>query len=220
MIGISNFLRGLCPTHCNLKLFHLRLWLMLMGSFGVSHLHGQDMLKALKREHGMVRYGIGLQTIENTMVNVQLFHGFFCSNSDSYATYNILEIGFGAENLLGVVGTKPYENGSWQKGGWRAELHYLVPILTFEGPMVFQLYGGGGLQTGLRNYSNSLGDQSKFATGLNGLVRAELVTHGFELGDGLWFFSVYADLKYHQDISFSNFNYFAPTLGIRARKGR
>ena len=75
----------------------------------------------------MMRYGIGLQVAEPAGVNLQLFKGFFCSNSDSYATYNILEIGIGTENLLGIVGSKPYADGTWKKGGLRAEVNYLAP---------------------------------------------------------------------------------------------
>ena len=53
---------------------------------------GQDMLKALKREHNMYRFGIGVQASDPLGINIQLFRGAFCSNDDTYATNMVVYI--------------------------------------------------------------------------------------------------------------------------------
>jgi hypothetical protein len=165
------------------------------------------------------RFGIGAQVIEPTGINFQTFRGFFNDNNTSFATYGVLELGVGIENMLSHAGEKVYGSGTWSKGGWRVDLNYLYPLLTLQHPFVFQVYAGTGIQTGSRNYTVSGAEESTFATGGNLMLRVELVTHGIDMGRSVWFFSIYSDLKYHFDFT-ESFDYVSPVVGIRMRKGR
>jgi hypothetical protein len=180
---------------------------------------GQNMYKAMMRERTILRTGIGAQFLEPTGINFQIFKGFFCSNNASYATYGVLELGLGAENIWELQQEKSFAGGTWKQGGVRLDLNYLYPLLTLEGKMVLQTYLGAGVQTGTRNYRTGRSDESDFATGGNAIFRIEAVTHAIEVGNRIWFFSVYADAKYHFDFK-EDFNYLTPVVGVRFRKGR
>jgi len=172
-----------------------------------------------KRYRGGPSFGIGVQAFEPTGFNLQYFRGFFNENNSSLATYGVWELGIGKENMLELANDKVYAGGKWVKGGLRFDLNYLHPVFTVYKPFVFQTYVGGGLQTGTRLYTNSEGEQSNVATGVNLLVRVEYVTHGIDLGRDVWFFSVYGDIKFHSDFS-ESFDYVSPVVGIRVRRGR
>lgn len=180
--------------------------------------HSQDMYKALKQQHTQRRFGVGLQAFEPTGVSVQMFHGFFCSNDDLYATRAVQELQIGAENVV-LGSTTAYKDGTWKKGGLRVEFDYLFPVLTIDYGFVVQTYLGAGIQTGSRHYENVYGDQSAFATGGNLMARLEVGGKGFEAGNDILFWSVYVDAKFHQDFT-EDFNYFKPSVGIRIRKAR
>jgi hypothetical protein len=180
---------------------------------------GQNMFKAMMRERTILRTGIGAQFMEPTGLNVQVFKGFFCSNNASYATYGVLELGLGVENIWDLQKEKSYAGGVWKPGGVRLEVNYLYPLITLEGPMTFQAYLGAGVQTGTRNYRVGRSDESDFASGGNAMFRVETVTHAIEIGAGIWFFSVYADARYHVDFK-EDFTYLTPVIGVRFRKGR
>lgn len=164
-------------------------------------------------------FGIGAQVFEPMGINFQTFRGLFNNNNSSFATYGVLEIGIGKENMLDLADEKEYAGGDWTKGGLRFDLNYLYPLITTHSPFVFQTYVGGGLQTGTRYYTISGNEESNFATGANLMIRIELVTHGIDLGRDVWFFSVYGDIKYHTDFT-ESFDYVSPVVGIRMRKGR
>ena len=164
-------------------------------------------------------YGMGVQAFEPSGLTFQSFRGFFNDNNSSLATYGVWELGVGKENIWGIAKGKPYHGGNWVKGGVRVDLNYLHPVLTLYKPFVFQTYVGVGLQTGSRRYSTSSGEQSNFATGANLMVRVEYVAHGFDFGRAVWFFSIYADIKYHVDFT-ESFDYVSPVVGMRLRRGR
>jgi outer membrane protein W len=185
-----------------------------------SQVKAQEWYNNLKREHNMLRFGVGLQALEPTGINVQMFHGFFCSGNDSFATYGVWELGVGIENTIGTSTTTAYKSGQWRSGGIRAELTYLQPLITLDYGFVFQPYIGVGLQTGSRNYTSMTdGDQSSTATGGNLLLRLEVGMHGIETGGSILFVSLYVDAKYHKDFA-EDFSYFKPSIGIRIRKAR
>jgi hypothetical protein len=161
--------------------------------------------------------------MEPTGVTLQFFRGFYNNNNSSFATYGVVELAVGKENVLGIIEdeNKVYEgeNGRWTEGGLRVDLNYLYPLMTVHSPFVLQTYVGAGLQTGTRNYLLSGKEESKFATGLNLMLRLEYVTHGIDLGRAVWFFSIYGDVRYHTDFT-EKFDYISPGAGIRLRKGR
>jgi hypothetical protein len=168
-----------------------------------------------------IKFGIGVQAFEPSGINLQLFRGFYNNNNSSFATYGIVELGVGKENMLGIIDDdrKVYEGGYWTNGGLRVDLNYLYPLMTVHSPFVLQTYVGAGLQTGTRNYTVSGKEESQFATGMNLLLRLEYVTHGIDLGRAVWFFSIYGEVKYHADFT-EKFDYISPGAGIRLRKGR
>lgn len=168
-----------------------------------------------------IKFGIGIQAFEPTGLTLQFFRGFYNNNNSSFATYSVLELGVGKENMLGIMEdeNKVYEGGHWTDGGLRVDLNYLYPLMTVHAPFVLQTYVGAGLQTGTRNYLISGKEDSQFATGMNLMLRLEYVTHGIDLGRAVWFFSIYGDVKYHTDFT-EKFDYISPVAGIRLRKGR
>ena len=182
--------------------------LVCINSFGQSSKRGQGR-----------SFGIGVQAFEPTGLNLQVFRGIFNDNNSSLATMGVWEIGVGKENMFKLAGDKVYAGGNWVKGGLRFDLNYLHPVLSIHKPFVFQAYVGGGLQTGIRLYQTSAGEQSNFATGANLMARIEYVTHGIDLGRAVWFFSIYGDIKYHTDFT-EGFDYVSPVVGIRLRRGR
>lgn len=168
-----------------------------------------------------IKFGIGAQVFEPTGLTLQFFRGFYNNNNSSFATYGVVELGVGKENMFGIMKdeNKVYEGGHWTEGGLRVDLNYLYPLMTVHSPFVLQTYVGAGLQTGNRNYIISGKEESQFATGMNLMLRLEYVTHGIDLGRAVWFFSIYGDVKYHADFT-EKFDYISPVAGIRLRKGR
>jgi hypothetical protein len=168
-----------------------------------------------------IKFGVGAQVFEPTGLTLQFFRGFYNNNNSSFATYGVVELGVGKENMLGIMKdeNKVYAGGHWTEGGLRVDLNYLYPLMTVHSPFVLQTYVGAGLQTGNRNYIVSGKEESQFATGMNLMLRLEYVTHGIDLGRAVWFFSIYGDVKYHADFT-EKFDYISPVAGIRLRKGR
>lgn len=191
-----------------MRLLFIVFLLVCINSFGQSSRRSQGIL-----------YGIGAQAFDPTGFNLQFFRGFFNNNNSSFATYGVLELGVGKENMIGIVDEIKYADGYWKEGGVRVDVNYLYPVFTMYAPFVLQTYVGAGLQTGTRLYDNSAGEQSKFATGANLMLRLEYVSHGIDLGRAVWFFSIYGDMKFHADFT-ETFDYVTPGAGIRLRKGR
>jgi len=168
-----------------------------------------------------IKFGIGAQVFEPTGLNVQFFRGFYNNNNSSFATYGIVELGVGKENMFGLINDEErvYSGGYWKDGGLRVDVNYLYPVMTVHSPFVLQTYIGAGLQTGTRNYMLAGKEESKFATGANLMMRLEYVTHGIDMRRAVWFFSIYVEARYHADFT-EKFDYISPTTGIRLRKGR
>lgn len=195
--------------------FILAVWFAV---FVVRFSAAQDMYKALMREHNMYRAGVGLQASDPAGISIQVFRGFFCSNSNGFATYGVWELNAGKENMFGLSRGKSIDGNTWLKGGFRVEVNYMQPLFSVGfGSSSVQLYAGLGIQTGTRRQDAA--EAKVPATGGNGLGRLEFSTAGFESGRSLLFLSVYADWRYHRDFT-NNFSYTGPGLGIRVRKVR
>jgi hypothetical protein len=181
----------------------------------------QDMLKALKREHNMMRFGIGIQASDPLALNLQLFKGFFCSNDDTYATKMVWELTGGLENVL-FKSMKDYSTGKWTNGGFQAALsgYYPVANILARG-FTIQFYPGLGLQAGNRKYRENgvNGILSENSFGVNLSAQASLMGRGIAFGNGVWFVTLYGGIKYHKQFS-DGFNYVKPTLGLVMRKAR
>jgi hypothetical protein len=165
------------------------------------------------------RIGVGAQLFEPTGGNIQIFKGEYVANHKSYVTNGVFEIVIGSEKVFNILDDKVYKDGKWAKGGLRINALYLYPLITTEAPIVLQAYIGGGLESGTRKYLVNKTVESQFATGLNLMLRLELVTHGIDLGKSTWFFSLYIDLKTYMEFG-NEFNYLAPVVGIHLRRGR
>jgi hypothetical protein len=196
----------------------MRLLLFLLLALCVDAA-GQKVFTTQRRGQNIHRFGIGAQVFEPTGINLQIFRGQFSSNNAAYSTYGVVELGLGLENEIKVIDEKTYAGGIWTEGGLRVDLNYLYPLITVHAPVAIQTYVGAGLQSGSRKYLVNNTVESEFATGANFLLRLEVGFHGFEIGPSMWFVSVYGDARIHADFT-EDFSYFAPSLGLRMRKGR
>jgi hypothetical protein len=196
----------------------ISLAFFLLIAFAVQ---SQDMLKALRRQHDMYRFGVGVQLSDPLALNLQLFRGFFCSNDDTYATNLVWELTGGLENVVFQSG-KDYKTGKWMNGGFQSSLsaHYPVANILARG-FTLQFYAGLGLQGGNRKYrvdgSNDISSEGSF--GGNASANVSLMGRGIALGDGVWFVTLYGGAKFHKQFG-EDFNYLKPSLGIVLRKAR
>lgn len=177
-------------------------------------------INSFGQSEGM-KFGFGAQVFEPTGLTVQYFRGSYNSNNSTLTTYGVVELGIGKENMLGIMDddNKVYADGIWKNGGLRVDLNYLYPLMTIYSPFVLQTYVGAGIQTGTRNFTVSDNEESQLATGMNLMLRLEYITHGVDIGNTVWFLSIYGDIKYHADFT-EKFDYISPVAGIRIRKGR
>lgn len=180
----------------------------------------QDMLKALRRQHDMYRFGVGVQLSDPLALNLQLFRGYFCSNDDTYATKLVWELTAGLDNTL-FRSSKDYLTGKWENGGFQSGLnaHYPVANILARG-FTLQFYTGLGLQGGTRKYRvNDKDIRSENSFGGNASVQVACMGRGVALGNGVWFVTVYGGAKFHKQFA-EDFNYVKPTLGLVFRKAR
>jgi hypothetical protein len=186
-----------------------------------SAVQSQDMLKALRRQHDMYRFGVGVQLSDPLALNLQLFRGFFCSNDDTYATNLVWELTGGLENVTFQSG-KDYKTGKWMNGGFQSSLsaHYPVANILARG-FTLQFYAGLGLQGGMRKYraegSNNI--SSEGSSGGNASAHVSWMGRGIPMGNGVWFVTVYGGAKFHKQFG-EDFNYLRPSLGFVLRKAR
>lgn len=179
----------------------------------------QTWYNQLMRQHTMTRMGFGLMAMEPTGLIIQMFKGGFCSGDDTYACCFTYELTAGFENIL-AESNKTYRTGSWQGGGLQAAVSVLYPLYTFSNRYFSaQAHLGAGLQGGTRKYREETSDKTDNVIGGNLMLRISYTGRGFEMGEGLWFLSYFADARYHKQFG-ENFYYLKPSLGIILRKVR
>ena len=195
-----------------------RIFIILFLLTGMAS-QAQDMLKALKREHNMYRFGIGVQASDPLGINLQLFHGFFCSNDDTYATKMVWELTGGVENSIFTSG-QSYKTGVWKKGGFQSSLGAHYPVANILTPyFTTQFYAGAGLQGGTRKYKDAGEDLTDTIFGVNVSANASFMGRGITMGDGIWFITLYGGIKLHKQFG-EDFSYVRPSLGLVFRKAR
>lgn len=198
----------------------MRSVLLAFILFLSSTLQAQDMLKALRRQHDMYRFGAGIQLSDPLGLNIQLFRGYFCSNDDTYATKLVWELTTGLDNVL-FRSEKNFLTGKWRNGGFQTSLnaHYPVANILARG-FTLQFYAGLGLQGGTRQYRvNDKDILSENTFGGNASAQVACMGRGIAMGNGVWFVTVYGGAKFHKQFD-EDFNYIKPTLGLVLRKAR
>lgn len=204
------------PNTMNLR---IALILVIIASGCLLQVSAQTWYNQLMREHNLFRFGFGLQAMEPTGLVIQMFNGTFCSGGNTYACYLSYELSAGFEDLV-AESNKSYRSGTWKKGGLQAGLNILYPLFTFANDhFSFQLHVGAGLQGGTRKYSEENLDKTDNVIGSNLMIRFSYTGGSFEMGNGLWFLSYFADAKYYSQFG-ENFYYFRPSLGFILRKVR
>lgn len=192
---------------------------VLIASGCLLRVSAQTWYDQLMRQHTMNRFGFGLQAMEPTGFVIQMFKGAFCSGDDTYACFLTYELSAGFENVI-AESKRSYRSGTWQKGGLQAGLNVLYPIYTFANRYLSaQVHVGAGLQGGTRKYTEENLDKTDNVMGGNLMMRFSYTGRSFEMSDGLWFLSYFADAKYYRQFG-EDFYYFRPSLGVILRKVR
>ncbi len=182
-------------------------------------LHSQDMYKELKSQHLKYRASIGLQILEPTGINLQLFKGYFCTGDNTYATSLIWELSLGLENAV-LTSNKSYGSGKWASGGTQASLMIYYPFFTLPlGNLTLQAHIGSGLQGGVRKYETEGMGRTDNIVGGNLSIRSSITGRAIDLNDRIWFLTYFADVKFHQQFN-EKFSFIRPSIGIAFRKVR
>ena len=185
---------------------------------------GQDMYKALKREHKSSRFGIGAMLNEPLGLSFEVFKGDFCSNGNGYKAKKIIMLNVGIENIVEISSLQDEqsydETGAIESGGMRGELGLLLPFFSFPGSaFTVQMHGGVGVEGGTRKYIKAGTSTTTNDVAGNGHIRLTITLPGFEMGHGLAFLSFNAGLKYQQVFT-DDYSYLKPTFGVIIRKVR